>query len=81
MKPIHARWIISVYGKFLKANEMITKAFQMSSTAGTLTSEVMEDEDQFAFLQTLFYKDMKNMSQKKYFCVLQKSQCFLSEMF
>ena len=51
MKPIHARWIISLYDRLRKSTKMIMEAFNMTGIAEVVSLEVMEDEDPFAKLQ------------------------------
>ena len=50
MKPIHARWIISLYDKFRNSDEMVIKAFQMASITEASTNEKMEEDDSFSHL-------------------------------
>ena len=45
MKAIHARWIISLYGKFRDSDEMVINAFQTASITEALTNENMEEDD------------------------------------
>lgn len=56
MKPVYARWIISLYDEFRSYNELITEIFQMTSFTEALTNESTEDENAFAFLKTLLLK-------------------------
>lgn len=56
MKPVYARWIISLYDEFRSYNELITEIFQMTSFTEALTNESTEDENAFAFLKTLLFK-------------------------
>ena len=50
MKPIHARWIISLYDTFRNSDEIVIKAFQMASITVALTNENMEEDDPFSHL-------------------------------
>ena len=50
MKPIHARWIISLYDKFRNSDEVVIKAFQMASITEASTNEKMEEDDSFSHL-------------------------------
>ena len=61
MKPIYARWIISLHDEFRNSNEMITEASHMASIIEVFTCESKENEDAFRFLKTLLFEDMENM--------------------
>ena len=47
LKPIHARWLISLYDHFRNQKELIKKAFEKAGINEALTQE-LESEDPFA---------------------------------
>ena len=65
-KTVHNEIIpSSVYFK-----EMITKAFQLAFPTEALTSKCKKDKEPFCVSVTFFYRDIENVSQMKYFCVI-----------
>ena len=50
MKPIHVRWLISLYDKLRNSDEMVESAFENASVMEAIDSKQIPDEDPFKHL-------------------------------
>ena len=50
MKPVHARWVISLYDKFRNDPKMVIKAFDMAFLTEAMQMDNLDGEDQFSVL-------------------------------